>query len=102
MQQAVDVMKKGMEKEKENNQRVKKEWEQEREAMKEVISELRDSVREKYEMLKKMEGKHKVCPGHITCLTFSFSEASFTQQALMFNSDSMLDPIYCLAVQLTL
>lgn len=94
MQQALDVMKRGMEKEKENNQRAKKEWEQEREAMREVISELRDSMREKYEMLKKMEGKHKVCPGHISCLTFSVSEATFTPLTLMLNSDSTLDQIF--------
>lgn len=47
-------------KEKENGRRARGEWERERDAMREVISKLRDSMRENSEKLKKMEGKHKV------------------------------------------
>lgn len=50
-----------VEKEKENSRRARGEWERERDAMREVISKLRDGMRENYEKLKKMEGKHEVC-----------------------------------------
>lgn len=52
---------KEVEKEKENSRRARGEWEREREAMREAISKLRDGMRENYEKLKKMEGKHEVC-----------------------------------------
>lgn len=45
------------------------EWEREREAMKEELSELRDNLRLNCEMLKKMEGKHKFQADHASrCL----------------------------------
>lgn len=52
---------KEVEKEKENSRRARGEWERERDAMREVISKLRDGLRENYEKLKKIEGKHEVC-----------------------------------------
>lgn len=61
VQRALDAAEREMEREKENGRRARGEWERERDAMREVISELRDSVRENYERMKKMEGKHKVC-----------------------------------------
>ncbi len=51
---------KEMETEKESSEKAKMEWEREREAMREEISELRDNMRQNHETLKKMEGKHKV------------------------------------------
>lgn len=60
IQLALDVTKEDTAKEKQKNERDRKEWEQEREAMKEEISELRGNMRENYEALRKMEGKHKV------------------------------------------
>nr|XP_046239981.1 calcium-binding and coiled-coil domain-containing protein 1-like [Scatophagus argus] len=59
IQQALDVTKKETEKEKESSEKARMEWELEKEAMKEEISELRDNIRQNYETLKKMEGKHK-------------------------------------------
>eukprot|EP00066_Takifugu_rubripes_P022792 XP_011612058.1 PREDICTED: calcium-binding and coiled-coil domain-containing protein 1-like [Takifugu rubripes] len=59
VQQALDVTEKEVEKEKENSGRARGEWERERDAMREVISKLRDGMRENYEKLKKMEGKHE-------------------------------------------
>ncbi|XP_059185792.1 calcium-binding and coiled-coil domain-containing protein 1-like [Centropristis striata] len=59
IQQALDMAKEEMEKEKENSRKAKEEWEDEREAMKEEISELRDNLKHNFETLKKMEGKHK-------------------------------------------
>lgn len=69
MQRALDMTREEVEKEKERSKKVRKEWEQEREAMREVISGLRDNMREKYERLKKMEEKQKVSTGHLvnTC-----------------------------------
>lgn len=49
-----------METEKDSGLKARMEWESEREAMKEEISELRDNMRQNCETLKKMEGKHKV------------------------------------------
>ena len=60
MQQALDVAKQEMESEKETSRKAKTEWEREREAMKEEISELRGTLRNSSDMLMKMEGKHKV------------------------------------------
>ncbi|XP_019132265.2 calcium-binding and coiled-coil domain-containing protein 1-like isoform X3 [Larimichthys crocea] len=59
IQQALDVTKKEREDESENSKKTRMEWEREREAMREEISELRDNMRQNYETLKKMEGKHK-------------------------------------------
>ncbi|XP_019132264.2 calcium-binding and coiled-coil domain-containing protein 1-like isoform X2 [Larimichthys crocea] len=64
IQQALDVTKKEREDESENSKKTRMEWEREREAMREEISELRDNMRQNYETLKKMEGKHKVQTGH--------------------------------------
>lgn len=66
IQQALDVTKKETENEKENSRKAQMEWQCEREAMKEEISELRDNLRHNCEMLKKIEGKHKVQTGHPT------------------------------------
>lgn len=64
IQRALDVAKEEMEREKKRNQREREEWEREREAMREEICELRGSMKEKSEFLRKMEGKHKV---HMFC-----------------------------------
>lgn len=61
VQRSLDVTEKEMEKEKENRRRERGEWERERDAMREVISQLRDRVRENCERMEKMEGRHKVC-----------------------------------------
>lgn len=58
------MTKKEREDESENSKKTRMEWEREREAMREEISELRDNMRQNYETLKKMEGKHKVQTGH--------------------------------------
>lgn len=69
IQQALEVTKEETEKEKEKSEKARMEWERERGAMKEEISELRDNMRENCEMLRKMEGNHKVHAGHATsCL----------------------------------
>lgn len=60
VQLALDATREDTEKEKQKNERERKEWEQEREVMKEEISELRGSMRENCEALRRMEGKHKV------------------------------------------
>ncbi|XP_029358763.1 calcium-binding and coiled-coil domain-containing protein 1-like [Echeneis naucrates] len=59
LQRALDEAKTEMEKEKGNNKKARREWEREREVMKEEIAELKENLRHKCEMLKKMEGKHK-------------------------------------------
>ncbi|XP_035517440.1 calcium-binding and coiled-coil domain-containing protein 1b isoform X1 [Morone saxatilis] len=59
IQQALDMTKKETENVKESSENARMEWEREREAMREEISELRSNIRQNYEMLKKMEGKHK-------------------------------------------
>lgn len=61
VQRALDETGKEMEKEKENRRRERGEWERERDAMREVISQLRDRVRENCERMEKMEGRHEVC-----------------------------------------
>lgn len=66
LQRALDAAKKEMENEKENSREAKSEWEYEKEAMKEEILELRDRLRHSREMLKRIEGKHKVQKGHVT------------------------------------
>lgn len=58
------MTKKAAEIEKENSEKARVEWERERGAMKEEISELRDNLRQNCETLKKIEGKHKVQAGH--------------------------------------
>ncbi|XP_041815154.1 calcium-binding and coiled-coil domain-containing protein 1-like [Chelmon rostratus] len=59
IQQTLDEMRKETENERESSDKARMEWEGEREAMKEEIAELRDNVRQNYDTLKKMEGKHK-------------------------------------------
>lgn len=66
IQKVLDVTRKETEKEKERSERVRLEWERERDAMKEEISKLSDSMRENNEMLKKVQGKHKVRKGHFS------------------------------------
>lgn len=61
VQQALDVTEKEMEKEKENRRRERGEWERERDTMREAISQLRESMRENWEKMEKMEGRHQVC-----------------------------------------
>lgn len=73
LQQALDVTKKEMEDKTEKSEKARMEWEREREAMKEEISELRDNMRQNYETLKNMEGKHEVQTGPATTFTFSVS-----------------------------
>ncbi|XP_023279167.1 calcium-binding and coiled-coil domain-containing protein 1-like isoform X2 [Seriola lalandi dorsalis] len=59
LQQALDEAKEERQSEKENSRKERMEWESEREAMTEEISELKDNLRHKCDLLKKMEGKHK-------------------------------------------
>ncbi|XP_029287060.1 calcium-binding and coiled-coil domain-containing protein 1-like isoform X1 [Cottoperca gobio] len=74
IQQALDLAKEETEKEKESSRKAKVEWELEREAMKEEISELRDNVRLNCEILKKVEGKHKNVKYSQEYLTFELSK----------------------------
>ncbi|RVE72795.1 hypothetical protein OJAV_G00041170 [Oryzias javanicus] len=59
LQRALDVARKEAENEKEVGKRARSEWEREREAMKEKITELRDNLRHSCEMLRRMEGKQQ-------------------------------------------
>ncbi|KAM8756428.1 calcium-binding and coiled-coil domain-containing protein 1-like isoform 2-T3 [Acanthopagrus schlegelii] len=59
IQRALDLTKMETESEKESRDTARMEWEREREAMKEEISELRHNMRQTYESMKKIEGKHK-------------------------------------------
>ncbi|KAK9529161.1 hypothetical protein VZT92_013274 [Zoarces viviparus] len=69
IQQALAEAKEETENEKRNGNNARGEWEREREAMNEELSELRDNLRLNCEMVKKMEGKHKVQAGHASgCL----------------------------------
>ncbi|XP_043978924.1 calcium-binding and coiled-coil domain-containing protein 1-like isoform X2 [Gambusia affinis] len=58
LQRALDEAKKEVETEKETSKRARLEWETERQAMKEEISELRGNLRQSCEMLKRLEEKH--------------------------------------------
>ncbi|XP_032368301.1 calcium-binding and coiled-coil domain-containing protein 1 isoform X2 [Etheostoma spectabile] len=59
IQQALDMAKEEAENEKENSRKARENWERKSEAMKDEISELRDSLRQNCDMLKKIDGKHK-------------------------------------------
>ncbi|XP_068171079.1 calcium-binding and coiled-coil domain-containing protein 1b isoform X2 [Antennarius striatus] len=59
LQKDLDATRKEMEDERKTSKKAKMEWERERGAMKEEIAELRDNMRQNYQSLKKMEGKHK-------------------------------------------
>ncbi|XP_047438678.1 calcium-binding and coiled-coil domain-containing protein 1-like [Mugil cephalus] len=59
LQRALDTATKETENEKENGKKARVDWECERGAMIEEITELRDHLRQSCEMLKKIEGKHK-------------------------------------------
>ncbi|KAM4613789.1 calcium-binding and coiled-coil domain-containing protein 1b [Polymixia lowei] len=59
LKQAVEMAKHEKETENENNQGERRQWEREREAMKEEISELRENLRHNWDRLKRMQGKHK-------------------------------------------
>ncbi|CAN9512263.1 unnamed protein product [Ophioblennius macclurei] len=59
LQEALTAAKQESETERENSEKAKIDWEREREAMKEEITELRDSLKDSCCMLKKVEGKHK-------------------------------------------
>ncbi|KAM4582494.1 calcium-binding and coiled-coil domain-containing protein 1-like [Fundulus diaphanus] len=59
LQRALDEAKKEAENEKETCQRARFEWEREREAIKEEITELRDNLRQSCEMMKRLEERHK-------------------------------------------
>lgn len=87
VQRALDVTKEEVEKEKENGRRAREEWERERDAMRDVITKLRDAMRENCEKLKKVEGKHEVGltfdPQRTTCeeierLCFAFCNPART------------------------
>lgn len=54
------MAKKETDDEKESSKKARMEWESERRAMKEEITELRDNLRQSCDRLKQMEGKHKV------------------------------------------
>uniref|UniRef100_A0A096M5V5 Calcium binding and coiled-coil domain 1b n=1 Tax=Poecilia formosa TaxID=48698 RepID=A0A096M5V5_POEFO len=60
LQRALDDAKKEAEAEKETSKRARLEWEMERQAMKEEITELRDNLRQSCEMLKRLEEKHMI------------------------------------------
>ncbi|KAM9361864.1 calcium-binding and coiled-coil domain-containing protein 1-like [Symphorus nematophorus] len=74
IQQALDETKKDRENEKENSEKAKMEWQCERDAMREEISELRDNMRQNYETLKKVEGKHKDVKYSQESLTYELSK----------------------------
>lgn len=59
LQQTLDAARKEADDEKEYNKKEKMEWECERDAMKEEISELRQNLRLQCDMLKNIKGKHK-------------------------------------------
>ncbi|XP_072238443.1 calcium-binding and coiled-coil domain-containing protein 1-like [Leuresthes tenuis] len=59
LQQALDIAREKMEDKKEISKAARIEWESERGAMREQITELRDNLRHSCEMLRKMEEKHK-------------------------------------------
>lgn len=63
LQQTLDAARKEADDEKEYNKKEKMEWECERDAMKEEISELRQNLRLQCDMLKNIKGKHKVSTG---------------------------------------
>lgn len=60
LQQAVNKVQEETERAKEKSSKEKMEWESERRAMAAEISELQENLRHKSDMLRKMEGKHKV------------------------------------------
>lgn len=64
LQQALDTAKKETETEREKSTKAKMEWETEREVLKEEISELTYNLRHNCEMMKRIEGKHKVRTNH--------------------------------------
>ncbi|MEQ2272433.1 hypothetical protein XENORESO_000762 [Xenotaenia resolanae] len=59
LQRVLDEAKEEVETVKETSKTERFEWEREREAMKEQITELRDNLRQSCEMLKRLEEKHK-------------------------------------------
>lgn len=63
------MARKETENEKEVDKRARSDWEKEREAMKEKITELRDNLRHSCEMLRRMEGKQQVCVRTCYCET---------------------------------
>ena len=66
---ALDVAKEEAEKQKEDSRKARVAWELEREAMKQEISELRANMKHNCEILKKIEGNHKVHTAYaIRCL----------------------------------
>lgn len=69
LQKTVDVAKKEMETEREDCRKVRRDWESEREAMREEIAELRDNLRHSCDMLKNVEGKHNVRRSHVMSLS---------------------------------
>ncbi|KAI3370200.1 hypothetical protein L3Q82_024973, partial [Scortum barcoo] len=74
MQQALDMMKRETEIEKDNIEKAKVEWEHERDAMREEILELRDNLRQNCDTLRKIEGKHKDVKYSQESLTFELSK----------------------------
>ncbi|XP_056292790.1 calcium-binding and coiled-coil domain-containing protein 1-like isoform X2 [Pseudoliparis swirei] len=85
--QALDAAKEETEKEKRNSNTAMVEWEREREAMKEELSELRDNLRLNCEMLKKMEGKHKFQADHASrCL----GNGEYNQKNLTYELSNLL------------
>uniref|UniRef100_UPI0037E728A5 calcium-binding and coiled-coil domain-containing protein 1-like n=1 Tax=Semicossyphus pulcher TaxID=241346 RepID=UPI0037E728A5 len=74
IQHALEVAKEETEHEKENSKIARMEWELEREAMKEEISELRDNLRHNSDTLKKIEGKHKDVKYSQENLTYELSK----------------------------
>lgn len=61
---ALEEAKKEVECEKETSKRARIEWEREREAMREEITELRDNLRQSCQILKRLEERHKVWGGN--------------------------------------
>ncbi|XP_034388694.1 calcium-binding and coiled-coil domain-containing protein 1b [Cyclopterus lumpus] len=86
-QQALDEAKEETENEKSNSNTAMVEWEREREAMKEELSELRDNLRLNCEMLKKMEGKHTFQADHASrCL----GHGEYSQEHLTYELSNLM------------
>lgn len=63
LQRALERTNEEAERGKESSKRARIEWESERDAMKEEITQLRDNLRHSCKLLKTLEGKHQVCDG---------------------------------------
>lgn len=66
VKQALETAEREREMERENNEEARREWEREKGAMREEISELRENLRQSWEKVKRMEGRQKVLQGTLS------------------------------------